>query len=104
MLAVGAQGVVSVVGNLVPKEVIRLVESYARGDRDAALQAHYRLFPLCRDLLSAAPNPIPVKTALALLGRGNGEMRLPLCAPDESTVALLRRTLVEYGLIKSESK
>ena len=84
MLAVGAEGVVSVIANLVPRDVMALVEAVPESDRiELARELHARLFPLCRDLLGLAPNPIPVKTALAFLGRGNGELRLPLCPLDE---------------------
>ncbi len=99
MLAVGAEGVVSVVANLVPKDVIGLVDAFRRGDLPEARRLHFKLFPLCRDLLAVAPNPIPLKTALALLERGNGEMRLPLCPPDAKAVDTLRRSLVRYGLL-----
>ncbi len=99
MLALGAEGVVSVAANLVPKDVISLVDAFRRGDLAEARRLHFQLFPLCRDLLSAAPNPIPVKTALALLGRGNGEMRLPLSPADATAVATLRRALARYGLL-----
>jgi 4-hydroxy-tetrahydrodipicolinate synthase len=99
MMAVGAEGVVSVVANLVPKDVIGLVEAFRSGDLDGSRRLHAKLFPLCRDLLGLAPNPIPVKTALALLGRGNGEMRLPLCAPDARSAELLKESLIRYGLL-----
>jgi 4-hydroxy-tetrahydrodipicolinate synthase len=98
MMAVGAIGVVSVVGNLVPKDVMSMVAAAARGDWAAARLLHMKLFPLCRDLLSIAANPIPLKTALAMLGRGNGEMRLPLLPPDERGREALRKTLERYGL------
>lgn len=103
MLAVGAEGVVSVVANLVPKDVMALVSAFERGDVAEARRQHGKLFPLCRDLLGLAPNPIPVKTALAILGRGNGELRLPLCPPDERSRTALRRTLSKYGLLSAES-
>ncbi len=99
MLAVGAEGVVSVVGNLTPKDVIGLLDAFERGDLAEARRLHAKLFPLCRDLLGLAPNPIPVKTALALLGRGNGEMRLPLCPPDPKARESLKRSLVRFGLL-----
>jgi 4-hydroxy-tetrahydrodipicolinate synthase len=99
MLAVGAEGVVSVVANLVPRDVISLLSAFERGDLAEARRRHQALFPLCRDLLGVAANPIPVKLALAMLGRGNGELRLPLCPPDERGREALRRSLVRYGLI-----
>ena len=86
MLAIGGEGVVSVVANLVPRDVIALIDAGKEGRLEQAREAHKRLFPLSRDLLALGPNPIPVKTALAILGRGNGEMRLPLC-PWMSTCA-----------------
>ena len=100
MLAVGAEGVVSVVANLVPRDVIALVDAFDRGELAEARRLHARLFPLCRDLLGLATNPIPVKLAMALLGRGNGELRLPLCPPGEEGRDALRRSLVRYGLLE----
>jgi 4-hydroxy-tetrahydrodipicolinate synthase len=99
ILAVGGEGVVSVVANLVPRDVIALWNSYRNGDLAEARRLHLKLFPLCRDLLGIASNPIPVKAALALLGRGNGELRLPLCPPDERGRETLRRSLVRYGIL-----
>ncbi|WP_422930616.1 4-hydroxy-tetrahydrodipicolinate synthase [Singulisphaera sp. PoT] len=99
MMAVGAEGVISVAANLVPRDLIGLIEAFNRGDLAEARRIHLKLFPLCKDLLSIAANPIPVKTAMALLGRGNGEFRLPLCPPDASGREALRRSLVRYGLM-----
>jgi 4-hydroxy-tetrahydrodipicolinate synthase len=99
MLAVGAEGVVSVVGNLVPMDVIALIQAFQAGDLAGARRHHAKLFPLCRDLLGVATNPIPVKLALAMLGRGNGELRLPLVPPDQRGREALRRSLVRYGLL-----
>jgi 4-hydroxy-tetrahydrodipicolinate synthase len=98
MMAVGAEGVVSVVANLVPREVIALIEAVGRGDLAGAQAKHLALYPLCRDLLGAAPNPIPIKTAMALLGRGNGELRLPLDPPGEALRQRLAQTLTRFGL------
>ncbi len=103
MLAVGAEGVVSVVGNLVPRDVIGLIQAFQAGDLAEARRRHLKLFPLCRDLLGIASNPIPLKLALALLGRGNGELRLPLFPPDERGKAALRASLVRYGLLAEGS-
>jgi len=99
MMAVGAEGVVSVVANLIPQDVIGLVAAFESGDAAGAKERHQKLFPLCRDLLGVGTNPIAVKTALALLGRGNGELRLPLCPPDERGIATLKGSLSRYGLL-----
>lgn len=98
MLAVGAEGVVSVVANIVPGDVAALIDSFGRGDLDEARRRHRTLFPLCRDLLGLSTNPAPIKTALALLGRGNGELRLPLVPLTEQGRAALRVSLTRYGL------
>lgn len=103
MLAVGASGVVSVVANLVPRDVMALVDAFRAGDIARAQTWHHKLFPLCRDLLGAAPNPIPLKSAMGMLGRSNGEMRLPLVPPDEAVARSLRRSLARYGLIADDS-
>jgi 4-hydroxy-tetrahydrodipicolinate synthase len=99
MLAVGAEGVVSVIANLVPRDVMALLEAFANSRIDLARERHAQLFPLCRDLLGLAPNPIPLKTALSLLGRGNGELRLPLCPLDQQSNQLLIKSLARYGLL-----
>lgn len=101
MLAVGGSGVVSVVGNLVPKDVRALIDAFQSGDIIEARRIHLKLFPLCRDLLGLAINPVPIKGALALLGRGNGELRLPLLPIDEKGTVALRKSLERYGLLPS---
>jgi 4-hydroxy-tetrahydrodipicolinate synthase len=98
MMAVGAEGVISVAGNLVPRDIMAMIAAFEAGDLTKARELHHKLFPLCRDLLSLAPNPIPVKTGLAILGRGNGEMRLPLVPPDERTRLAIAQSLARYGL------
>ncbi len=98
LMSIGGEGVVSVVGNLVPQDMIRLVNAFAAGDVATAQQAHAKLFPLCRDLLSIATNPIPVKAAMAELGRDSGELRLPMTPLNEDQLELLRATLSKYGL------
>lgn len=100
LMSIGGQGVVSVVGNIVPRDMMALVKAYAAGRHAEALAMHRKLFPLCRDMLGVATNPIPVKTAMKLLGRGNGELRLPMCAMDDAGEAKVRQTLVNYGLLK----
>ena len=100
LMSIGGRGVVSVVGNIVPKDMMALVRSYLAGKHAEALAWHRKLFPLCRDMLGVATNPIPLKTAIKLLGRGNGELRLPMCEMDAASEAKVRQTLVNYGLLK----
>jgi 4-hydroxy-tetrahydrodipicolinate synthase len=99
IMSVGGRGVVSVVGNIVPGDVKALVAAFDAGRPAEALEWHRKLFPLSRDLLSVATNPIPVKTAMKLLGRDSGEMRLPLCPLDAAGEARIAATLRTYGLM-----
>lgn len=101
MMSLGGSGVVSVVGNIVPKDVLQMIASWNAGDVAGAQKMHARLFPLCRDMLGLATNPIPLKAAMELLGRDTGEVRLPLTRLEEESLPKLRRTLVNYGLLKS---
>src|SRR5689334_12159095 len=100
LMSIGGRGVVSVVGNLIPRDLKALVSAYDAGNTAEALQWHRRLFTLCRDMLSVATNPIPLKAAMKLLGRGNGELRLPMCPLDAAGEARIAKTLRDYGLLK----
>jgi len=99
LLAIGGRGVISVAGNIVPKDVIALCDAFDAGNLKEALRWHKQLFPLCRDMLGLATNPIPIKAAMRMLGRDTGEMRMPMTplAPAEET--RLRSTLAGYGLL-----
>lgn len=99
LMSIGGRGVVSVVGNLIPRDLKALVSAYDAGKQTEALEWHRRLFPLCRDMLSVATNPIPLKAAMKLLNRGNGELRLPLCPLDAAGEARIAQTLRAYGLL-----
>ena len=99
LMAVGARGVISVVGNIVPQDMIALTQAVDRGDFTKALEWHRKLFPLCRDMLGLSTNPIPIKAAMKMLGRDSGEMRLPMTPLEPKQEASLRQTLVGYGLL-----
>jgi len=99
LMSIGARGVISVVGNIVPKDVIALIKAFDGGDMASALAWHRKLFPLCRDMLGLATNPIPVKTAMRMLGRDNGFLRMPMTPLDDAAEAKLRTTLGKYGLL-----
>lgn len=99
LLSVGGEGVISVVGNIVPQDMISLIKSFQTNDTAAAAAQHLKLFPLCRDMLGLASNPIPLKAAMNMLGRDTGELRLPMAPLDEAGLASLRRTLTDYGLL-----
>ncbi len=99
LLSIGGRGVVSVVGNIVPRDLKALIAAFDTGRLAEAQKWHKKLFPLCRDMLGVATNPIPIKAALKLLGRGNGELRLPMCPLDAQGEAKVKKTLQEYGLL-----
>jgi 4-hydroxy-tetrahydrodipicolinate synthase len=98
LLSVGAEGVVSVVGNIVPQDMIALVNAFTSGDIAGAQKWHHKLFPLCRDMLGLATNPIPLKAAMAELGRDTGDLRLPMTPLSDCELKALRETLASYGL------
>ena len=81
-MAVGAVGVVSVLSNLVPEQVVQLVCSALQGNLPAAREHHQKLFHLARSLLGLATNPIPIKAAMALRGLCEPTVRLPLVELD----------------------
>ncbi|XZE43012.1 4-hydroxy-tetrahydrodipicolinate synthase [Pirellulaceae bacterium SH467] len=99
MMSIGAEGVISVAGNIVPKDMIALVQAALAGDFDRAKTLHHKLFPLCRDMLSLATNPIPVKGAMKLLGRDTGELRLPMTELEPNQWDALAKTLKNYGIL-----
>ena len=99
LMAIGGRGVISVVGNIVPKDMIALVKAMDAGNLAEAQRWHHKLFPLCRDMLGLATNPIPIKAAMKLLGRDPGELRLPMTPLDKAGEAKLRKTLANYGLL-----
>jgi 4-hydroxy-tetrahydrodipicolinate synthase len=100
LLSIGGRGVVSVVGNIVPKDVIALLQAFAAGDIPSAQRWHHKLFPLCRDMLGLSTNPIPIKAAMQMLGRDTGDLRMPMTRLSSAEEAKLRTTLVTYGLLK----
>ena len=100
LMAIGAEGVISVVGNILPNDMIALINAAASGDRDEAIRWHHKLFPLCRDMLGLSTNPIPVKAAMAMMGMDSGQLRLPMVALNDTELASLRETLQAYGAIE----
>ncbi len=99
LLSIGGRGVVSVVGNIVPREMKAMLKAWEAGKLAEAIRWHYKLFALCKDMLGIATNPIPIKTAMKMLGRDTGELRLPMCAMEAALDAKLRATLAAYGLL-----
>jgi len=98
IMSVGGRGVISVVGNIVPQDMAAMIAAFDEGRVSEALAWHKRLFSLCREMLSLATNPIPIKAAMKMLGRDTGELRMPLVPLSAEQETKLRRILIHYGL------
>lgn len=98
MISVGACGVISVTSNVIPKEMSALIRLALANDLAGARELHRVYYPLFRDLFIDT-NPIPVKTALALMSRVGPTFRLPLCEPTESVRDQVSRTLRSLNLL-----
>ena len=98
LLAIGGKGVISVISNVVPADMAEMVDVFAAGDLEQARALHYRMAPLI-DVLFIETNPIPVKAALAMMGKIEYELRLPLCRMSEKNEGTLKKVMRDYGLI-----
>jgi 4-hydroxy-tetrahydrodipicolinate synthase len=98
-MSVGAQGVISVASNVIPRPVARMVSAFAAGRAGEAQRLHAQYYPLFKDLFIET-NPAPVKAALAMLGRIENELRLPLVPISSASAQRLRATLKACGVLK----
>jgi len=101
VLSIGGTGIISVVANIVPKDVAGLVSEFEKGNIKKAQEIHYKLLPLIKAMFIET-NPIPLKTALGLLGMCEPDLRLPMCAMLPENLEKLKKALVDYGLLKKE--
>lgn len=97
-LSVGGVGVISVVANIVPKEVSNLVKEFNQGNMAEAKSLHYKIFPLC-EAMFIETNPVPVKESLSLMRLISPEVRLPLVPLKEANRQKIKEVLQTYGLI-----
>jgi 4-hydroxy-tetrahydrodipicolinate synthase len=98
-MAVGAQGVISVASNIIPRQVAQMVRAFASGDFKGALKLHQKFYPLFKDLFIET-NPVPIKAALSMTGQIAEEYRLPLTPMASKNRAVLEQTLRATGLLK----
>ena len=98
-MAVGAQGVISVAANVVPRPVAQMVRLFAAGKHAAALKIHQKYYALFKDLFIET-NPGPVKAAMAMLGEIEEEYRLPMVPITAKNRETLRATMAACGLLK----
>ena len=98
LMSLGGKGVISTVANVAPKAMAELAEACLKGDWDRGRALQFKLIPLIHGMFIET-NPIPVKTALALMGKCRGDLRLPLTPMAEGNLAKLKQTMGEFGLI-----
>jgi 4-hydroxy-tetrahydrodipicolinate synthase len=98
LMSVGGHGVISVVANIVPRDVADMTHAFLNGDWKRARELHLKLFPLSQAMFYET-NPIPVKTALAMMGKIREEFRLPMCPMVESNRKKLEGAMKAYGLL-----
>jgi len=97
-MAVGAVGVISVASNIIPREIVRMVREFASGNAARALKIHSRYYPLFKQLFIET-NPVPIKAALAMMGKSSEDCRLPLVPLQRNNRRLLRQTLKNCGVL-----
>ncbi len=98
ILTAGGVGMISVTANIIPGRMAEMWDAFNRGDLHKAREIHYELLEL-HQAMFIETNPIPVKTALAMMGKCTEEMRLPLCSMSDKNRERLRQVLINYGLI-----
>lgn len=99
ILSIGGIGIISVVANIVPKDVANLVNEFEKGNINKARELHFKLLPLIKAMFIET-NPIPIKTAMGLLGMCEPSLRLPMCPVSLDNLERLGKALKEYGLLK----
>lgn len=99
MMAVGAQGIISVASHIAGKEIAEMVKAYHSGNTKKAQELHLRLLPLFKVLFITA-NPTPVKAALEMIGHSVGIPRLPLIEANDSEKSQIRKVLIDLGYVK----
>jgi len=101
VLEIGGVGVISVVANVIPKDVAALITAFNTGNKAKASEINDKMIPLIKAMFIET-NPIPVKKAMELLGMCSSQMRLPLCDMEDANVEKLKVALHNYGLLKGQ--
>ncbi len=99
LMALGGKGVISTVANITPREMSQLAEACLKGNWEKGCELQLKLVPLIRSVFIET-NPIPVKTALSLLGKCSGELRLPLTPMAEGNLKKLKQAMSDFGLLR----
>lgn len=99
LLALGATGCISVVANIIPKEMAAMISAYLKGDAKKSRALFYKILPLMK-AMDLEVNPVPVKAAMGLLGMASPDVRPPMVPLSKQNQAALKKALKEYGLLK----
>ncbi len=99
LMCLGGHGIISVVSNIAPGAVAQMVDAFMAGDMKKARELHFKMTPLV-DAMFIETNPAPVKAALAIMGKIDDEIRLPLVKVSDATREKVRKAMVNFGLIK----
>lgn len=99
LLSLGGKGVISVVSDVAPADMHKLVMSYLEGDTETSRKLQLKMMPLI-DALFSEVNPIPVKKAMNLMGLNVGPLRAPLFEMSEGKAAVLEKVMRDYGILK----
>ncbi len=97
IISIGGRGVISVIANIVPNDLATMIEYYYNGKIELAAKLNEKLFVLTKAMF-VETNPIPIKTAMNLMGLSAGELRLPLCEPSPENLTIIKKSLTDYGL------
>jgi 4-hydroxy-tetrahydrodipicolinate synthase len=98
LLALGGKGVISVLSNVAPRQTHEICQKFFDGDVEGSRQEQLRAIDLC-DALFCEVNPIPVKTALNMMGKNVGPLRMPLCEMEPQNAERLRKAMQDYGVL-----
>lgn len=98
LLSLGGKGVISVLSNIAPRQTHDICAKFFAGDVEGSCKEQLRAIPLCKALFCEV-NPIPVKKALNLMGKGAGALRMPLTDMEEENAAKLEKAMKEYGIL-----
>lgn len=96
IMSIGGTGVISVAANIVPKDVVAVIDAFNKGDLKKAQELNLKLMPLVRSLFIET-NPIPVKKAMEMMKLCDGALRLPMCDMEDANLAKLKTALKNYG-------
>jgi len=101
ILSIGGVGTISAAANVIPQDIVSMITAFNAGKLKEAQEYHYKMLPLI-EALFIETNPIPVKSAMGLMGLCSDKMRLPLCPISDANLAKLKTALTEYGLLNSK--